>query len=181
MLRLRNSTSDNDNDNSLYEQFKRLNISYCYSYSLSSIFENTISEQISYGIICEYLDIKDTISLLLSSKAICNNKINRHFTRNNIRLKASNIIKRFMERYTLFMINNSNHPVTEWTTRRNVAAFYFRHYPKNCIHPWYNTNTGAKKDMVDEYITLHTDSPTRLDLFNLIRKMPAENVLYVGW
>lgn len=176
-------SSETDNSNELFKfinyRFKMINI--------MSLFEHKISEHPYYYYISDYLNIKDNIKLLTLCKSMYNNPINRQFTARTIIKKASLIITKFMKKYTAYMLNINNliedidSRLEQYAPKKIVAAYYFRNYEKQYINGWYNMNSDWKKDLVDTYKTHYTDTPTRLDLFNLIRVMPVYDVYSVGW
>ena len=149
-----------------------------------SLFEKIISGSIYFYVIGEYLD-SDNIKLLLTlSKNIYNN--NKQFTYKIINdriIRASQIILRFMKKYTKFMLLNTNivNFVNSIMTRKNVAVYYFRHYQKKYINGWYNIKIPWKQELINEYKTNYTENPTRIDLYILIKKMPINIVFDIGW
>jgi len=62
-----------------------------------------------------------------------------------------------------------------------LAFQFFRYYEKKYIKLWYNNHIEWKKKIIDKYKIKHTESPTRLELFKLILKIPIDDVSSIGW
>ena len=169
-----------DSENKLKKNDKNNDITFL-SYSL---FEKIISGKIYFYIIGKYLD-NDNIKLLLTlSKNIYNNNKKFGYKIINDRIiKASKVILKFMKNYTMFMSINNNIDINNYinVTRKNMAVYYFRHYPKKYINSWYNIKISRKQQLIDDYKTYYTENPTRFDLYNLIKKMPINIVSDIGW
>ena len=66
-------------------------------------------------------------------------------------------------------------------TKKYFALYYFKFYENRYINSWYNVQDLFKKSIIDKYKIKITDSSTKFDLFNLIKKMHIYEVFNIGW
>ena len=152
-----------------------------------NIFEKIILDFNMHTLICEFLTIKSTKSLFLTNKKIYKDDITRKYYYFILINKAKKIIFNFFKKIknTLKIINNTTYNSLIYDnkipTRIFLAYYYFKYYPKRHINELYNMNCIWKKAIIDKYKKKETNNPTRFDLFNLIRKIPVNDVFSIGW
>ena len=152
---------------------------------VESLIEKNIIESPIYIIMGEYLNISDNINLFTSIKKICKNSINIEYSFFLIKKKAITIIKRTIKKYITLKRTIINYFDTlvrsTLITRRSLAIYYFVKYKKIHINGFYNFDNDIKINIINKYKDKITDNPSRLDLFNLIKKMNIHDVYYIGW
>lgn len=151
-----------------------------------SLLENNLLNSHLHIVIGEYLSLNDNINLITISKKIYYNKINKYCCKYVITNLAKKIITRFIIKiyYLKKMITEYDCDMylqSNTLTKRYLALYYFKFYGINYVNDWYNGNIGRKKSIVDKYKTKITDKPNSFDLYNLIKKIPVEDTLYIGW
>jgi len=131
-----------------------------------------------YSNISEFLNPSDIKNLLKTSKFLYKNVEFRKYTKELIFNKAANIVISFWRKYVVVCKAYLN---ISFLTKKYISFYFFKYLNKDHINNWYNINIGWKKEIVDKYKLKKTDTPTRLDLYLLIKKIPAEDVLSIGW
>lgn len=132
-----------------------------------------------YSNISEFLNPSDIKNLLKINKFLYKNIDFRKYIRELIFNKSANIIISFWKKYIILCKSCKN---ISFSTRKNTALFFFRYINNDDhINNWYNINIEWKKKIIDKYKIKKTDAPTRLDLYILIKKIPVEDVLSIGW
>ena len=135
-------------------------------------------------IIVSYLNLNDNKNILLLNKLLFNNKINKLYYKKIININSRKIIFNFMKRYLDYInyINNiENLILLNLLTKRINASYFFKNYDKKYVNSWYNINISWKKNIIDLYKTKYTNNPSRIDLFNLIKKIPIDETFLIGW
>jgi hypothetical protein len=151
-----------------------------------SLLEKIILDNYLYINIVEYLSIHDNINLMFSSKRVFNNKLNRKYFKYVTKIIAKKIILRFISKIYHFkkIINDYDFNIlfeSNRLTKRYLALYYFKYYDNKFVESWYNFNNGWKRDIIEKYKIKITDKPNKFDLFNLIKKIPVEDTLAIGW
>ena len=149
-----------------------------------NLVKDILLEQPFHIIIGNYLNYDDNKKILLLNKLIINNKINISYSIKLIYVKSSKIIFNFMKKYleySRYITNIENLEIFNLITKKIIASYYFKFYDKKSINSLYNNQTGLKKNIIDLYKTKNIDNPSRIDLYNLIRKMPINDIAYIGW
>lgn len=147
---------------------------------------NVLIDSYLYINICDYLKINEIKNLFYSTKKICKNKNNIIFTKRIILNRSSIKISELMKNYInlLKFINEDNYEIlieNNRLTKKFNALFYLRYYDKKYVNSWYNQSPTWKKDIINKYKKKHTNNPTKYDLYYLIKSMPVDNVLSIGW
>ena len=147
---------------------------------------NVLIDIYLYINICDYLKINEIKNLFYSTKKICKNKNNIIFTKRIILNRSSIKISELMKNYInlLKFINEDNYEIlieNNRLTKKFNALFYLRYYDKKYVNSWYNQSPTWKKDIINKYKKKHTNNPTKYDLYYLIKSMPVDNVLSIGW
>jgi len=151
-----------------------------------SLLEKIILDNYLHINIGEYLSINDNINLMISSKKIFNNKLNREYFKYVTKIVPKKIIARFITKiYDLKkMITEHDFEIllkSNRLTKRFMALYYFKYYDNHLVELWYNISGGWKGDIIEKYKSKITDKPTKFDLFNLIKKIPVNDTLAIGW
>lgn len=149
-----------------------------------NLVKDILLEQPFHIMIGDYLNYADNKKILLLNKTIFNNKINRSYSVKLIYIKSSKIIFNFMKKYleySRYIRDIENLEMFNLITKKIIASYYFKFYDKKYINSLYNNQTGLKKNIIELYKTKNIDNPSRIDLFNLIKKMPMDDVAYIGW
>jgi hypothetical protein len=151
-----------------------------------SLFEETILDNYLHINIGEYLLINDNINLMISSKKILNNKLNREYFRYVTKIVSKKIILRFITKIYHFkkMINEDLFEIlldSNRLTKRFIALYYFKYYDNKYVESWYNFEIEWKREIIDKYKSKITDKPTKFDLFNLVKKIPVNDTFSIGW
>jgi hypothetical protein len=131
-----------------------------------------------YSNISEFLNPSDIKNLLKTSKFLYKNVEFRKYTKELIFNKAANIVISFWRKYVVVCKAYLN---ISFLTKKYISFYFFKYLNKDHINNWYNINIGWKKKIIDKYKLKKTETPTRLDLYILIKKIPAEDVLSIGW
>jgi hypothetical protein len=151
-----------------------------------SLLEKNLLNSHLHIVIGEYLSLNDNINLITISKKIYYNKINKYYCKYVITNLAKKIITRFIIKIYYFKkmiteddcimyINNNT------LTKRYLALYYFKFYDKIHINNWYNFIPGLKRIIIEKYKTKITNNPNSFDLYNLIKRIPVEDTLFIGW
>ena len=151
-----------------------------------SLLEKIILDNYLHINIGEYLSISDNINLIICSKKIFNNKLNREYFKYVTNILSKKIIARFIIKIYHFkkMINEELFEIlldSNRLTKRFVALYYFKYYHNEYVRSWYNFEIQWKKDIIDKYKSKITDKPTKFDLFNLVKKIPVNDTFSIGW
>lgn len=149
-----------------------------------NLVKDILLEQPFHIIIGNYLNYDDNKKILLLNKSIFNNKINISYSKKLIYVKSRKIIFNFMKKYLEFsryIRNIENLEIFNLVTKKIVASYYFKFYDKESINSLYNNQFGLKKNIIDLYKTEILDNPSRLDLYKLIKKIPIDDIAYIGW
>jgi len=151
-----------------------------------SLLEKNILSNYLYINIGKYLSLNDNINLIYSSKKIFNNKINRYCCKYLIDYLSKKIILRFIIKIYYFkkIITEDDcnmYLQSNTLTKRYLALYYFKFYGIKYVNDWYNFNPCRKRDINEQYKTKITDKPNSFDLYNLIKRIPVEDTLYIGW
>jgi hypothetical protein len=131
-----------------------------------------------YSNISEFLNPSDIKNLLKTSKFLNKNVEFKKYTRELIFNKSANIVISFWRKYVVICKAYLN---ISFLTKKYVSFYFFKYLDKEHINNWYNINIGWKKKIIDKYKIKKTETPTRLDLYILIKKIPVEDVLSIGW
>ena len=134
-----------------------------------------IFNDILYFKISDYLNINDNRNLSYINKHIYYEKTNRKIRYYIIQNKGSFIISRFLKNYLNIYLDEII------IIKRLNAIYYYKNYEKIYINGWYNCITKWKQHILMKYKTKYTNNPTRLDICNLIKKMPICEVQSIGW
>ena len=148
----------------------------------NEIFENTLINTNVYQIVLDYISLKDIKNVIFLSKNtlykkyLCKLIKNRVFTPIfNIMIKNRNILKNITSNnFDMLYLNN-------FLTKKTIALYYFKFYEKIFINAIYNEQHGNKREIIDRYKDKITDNPTRYDLYNLLKKIPIHDIIYIGW
>ena len=135
-------------------------------------------------IIGDYLNYRDNKKILLLNKSISCNKINISYYMKIVYVKSRKIIFNFMKNYleySRYIKNIYDLETSNLVTKKIIASYYFKYYDKKYIKSLYNDQVGLKKNIIELYKTENIDNPSRLDLYYLIRKMPLNDINYIGW
>jgi hypothetical protein len=145
--------------------------------------EKIILDSPIYIEICNYLQIKDIKNTYILTKKIYCNKNNENYSKYLIKSKSIKIIIHFFKKYLIMIkkINNNQDDYYLNNDKKFIALYYFKFYDKKYIKSFYNMSIPWKKDIINKYKTKFTENPTRFDLYNLIKLMPIEDTLSVGW
>jgi hypothetical protein len=151
-----------------------------------SLLEKIILDNYLHINIGEYLSINDNINLMICSKKIFNNKLNREYFKYFTKIISKKIISRFIIKIYHFkkMINDDNFNIlfeSNRLTKRFMALYYFKYYDNKFVESWYNFIPGWKRDIINKYKSKITDKPTKFDLFNLVKKIPVNDTFSIGW
>ncbi len=151
-----------------------------------SLLEKNILNSYLHINIGKYLSLIDNINLILCSKKLFNNKINRYCCKYLIDYLSKRIIYRFIIKIYYFKKIITEYDCDMYLqsntlTRRYLALYYFKFYGIKYVNDWYNLNPGRKGVIVDKYKTKITDKPNSFDLYNLIKRIPVEDTLFIGW
>jgi hypothetical protein len=151
-----------------------------------SLLEEIIFENYLHINIGEYLSIIDNIKLITLSKQVLNNKINRDYFNIIIKKVSKKVILSFITKIYHFkkIINEHDFNIyfeSNKLTKRYLALYYFKYYGTEYVDSWYNFIPGWKRDIIEKYKTKITDKPNSFDLFNLIKKIPVNDTLAIGW
>jgi hypothetical protein len=132
-----------------------------------------------YYFLLEFLNISDIKNLLITNKFLYNDKKYKSFCINCIKNRSSNILIRFWRIY----INRCKYINRDdiFLTKRIIAFYFFRYYEKRYWNLWYNNNIEWKKRIIDKYKKTELNEISRLDMFNLILKIPVEDMVSIGW
>lgn len=135
-----------------------------------------------YYVLFEFLKASEIKNLIKSNKSLYNNDKIKIYAKKIILERCRDILIKFWRKYIYigkiynYQFNN------EYKLTKKIIAFqFFKYYDKEFINLWYNNQVNWKKKIIDKYKTKHTYSPTRLDLFNLILKMPVNESITIGW
>jgi hypothetical protein len=142
-----------------------------------------IFEDFIYSRVCEYLSINDNKKLSLVNKKVYKNTLNKKIRRLYIVKKSTVIITNLMKNY-LFKIRILNlYYINEWipVSKKINALMFYRYYEKEYINGWYNNQIPWKKNLIDKYKKKITTSPSRLDLYLLIKDMDVIESSSIGW
>jgi hypothetical protein len=156
---------------------------------------NYVSEQLTYDLVCEYLNINDIKSFGLTNKSLYNNIINKQIRFRNIYFKKylspSSIIIRFMRKLYLKLKNIVNYQNIQFQSmfhennyfnlidNKTIALYYFKHY--NYVKAWLKPSAGWKKDLIDSYNFNIPLNPTRFDLYKILKVMNKNDIFMIGW
>jgi hypothetical protein len=156
------------------------------SFDNLSLFEKIILESHLYINIGEYLSVTDNINLIICSKKIFNNKLNREYFKYITKIVEKKIIVRFIKKIYYFkkIITEYDYEIylqSNTLTKRYLALYYFKFYGIKYVNDWYNFTPGWKGDIIEKYKTKIIDKPNSFDLFNLIKKIPVNDTLAIGW
>jgi len=149
-----------------------------------NLVKDILLEQPFHIIIGNYLNYDDNKKILLLNKLISNNKINISYGIKLIYGKSRKIIFNFMKKYleySRYIRNIENLEIFNLITKKIIASYYFKFYDKQSIKNLYNNQSGLKKNIIDLYKTKNIDNPSRIDLYNLIKKIPIDDISYIGW
>jgi hypothetical protein len=73
--------------------------------------------------------------------------------------------------------------VEKYPTRKGLALLYGFYYPTEFVSKFHINMYYKKKNLL--YLSnpwlANKDCLTRVDLYNIIRKIPVEHTLYIGW
>ena len=142
-----------------------------------------IFEDFIYSRVCEYLSINDNKKLSLVNKKVNKNILNKKIRKFYILKKSTVIITNLMKNY-LFKIKILNlyyiNGLIPILKRINALMFY-RYYEKEYINGWYNIQIPWKKNLIDKYKKKLTTTPSRLDLYLLIKDMDIIETSSIGW
>lgn len=133
--------------------------------------------------ICNYLTIKETINISFLTKKIYLNENNKKYSKDLIKKKSIKIIINIFKKYLLLIkkLYNEIYFDTLYENKKFVALYYFKFYEKKYIKSFYNINVPWKKSIIDKYKTKFTENPSRFDLFHLLKNIPTEETLAIGW
>lgn len=150
--------------------------------SPNEIFENTLINTCIYQIILDYLSLKDINNVIFLSKNI----LYKRYIRKIIKNKASISIFNLMLKNKYILKNITCHNIdilfeNNRLTKKTFALYYFKFYEKRFINAIYNEQHGDKKTIIDNYKDKITENPTRYDLYLLLKRIPIQDVLYIGW
>ena len=151
-----------------------------------SLLEKNILGKNMHSLIGKYLSISDNRSFISITKNINNNTENKLCFNHLLKKKSCKIICNFMLKIRKFIENiTEDIYYTMYTqntlTKKYFALYYFKFYENRYIYSWYNGQDLFKKSIIDKYKIKITDSPTKFDLFNLIKRMNIYDVYYIGW
>jgi len=142
-----------------------------------------IFEDFIYSRVCEYLSINDNKKLSLVNKKVNKNILIKKIRKFYILKKSTVIITKLMKIY-LFKIKilnlyyiNGHIPIL----KRINALMFYRYYEKKYINGWYNIQIPWKKNLIDKYKKKLTTTPSRLDLYLLIKDMDIIETSSIGW
>lgn len=142
-----------------------------------------IFEDFIYSRVCEYLSINDNKKLSFVNKKVYKNLLNKKIRRFYIFKKSTLIITNLMKNYlfkikilNLYYINGSI-PIS----KKINALMFYRYYEKKYINGWYNIHIPWKKNLINKYKKKITTSPSRLDLYLLIKDMDIIETISIGW
>ncbi len=91
----------------------------------------------------------------------------------------SKFIKNFITRKNMikYIVNDLENILI---TKKTLAMYYYLYYEKRHIKSFYNNNCTWKYQIIKKYKDENND-PKRIDLFNLIKKIPVNDVMSIGW
>lgn len=146
--------------------------------------------------ITDFLSIKDIHKIILLNKNIFNN-IKKDELEYIIKNKAINIISKNMKKYTYVLKripkepdedNNQLMENVNEITLKSIALYYYKNYPKDCISDYYNTDKnsiGIKSELIkgckEKYHLRETNTPSRYDLYYLIKHLRIDEIMFIGW
>jgi hypothetical protein len=157
---------------------------------MNNSFEKSLIYTGLYKEIIPYLNGKDLIHLLLMNKYIYDEK----YIQKYLYKKSSYIIRLFKKYHTLNSFIRIEYDKIQYINhlqyrqfidcklaRKYQAMLYYSFYLKKYRNDWYNKQLGWKKEIIDIYIKKHTDTPTKYDLYILIKDMPVHVSNLIGW
>ncbi len=91
----------------------------------------------------------------------------------------SKFIKNFITRKNMikYIVNDLENILI---TKKTLAMYYYLYYEKRHIKSFYNNNCTWKYQIIKKYKDENND-PKRIDLFKLIKKIPVNDVMSIGW
>lgn len=91
----------------------------------------------------------------------------------------SKFIKNFITRKNMikYIVNDLENILI---TKKTLAMYYYLYYEKRHIKSFYNNNCTWKYQIIKKYKD-ENNNPKRIDLFNLIKKIPVNDVMSIGW
>jgi len=142
-----------------------------------------IFEDFIYSRVCDYLNINDNKELSLVNKKVYNNVLNKKIRRFHIFKRSSELITALMRKYTckIRFVNFYFRNEEKINSKKMNALIYYRYYEKKHINSWYNIEIPWKKKIIDKYKKNITTSPSRIDLYLLIKMMDIKEVAAIGW
>ena len=129
-----------------------------------------------YCCVIEFLNNNEIKNLNKINKILLNDKKYIKYCNKFIINRSVNIIIRFWRKY-INICKIFNYEIK--TCRRTLAFYYFKNYERSYIKSWYNVNIGWKREIIDKY--KKKEIIRRIDLYNLILRMPVEDTLSIGW
>ena len=153
-------------------------------------FETSLIHTGLYKELVPYLHGNDLIHLLLMNKYIDD----EGYIKKYLNKKSSCIIRLFKKYHTLnsfiltdFNILTHNHFKVHrrfldcQLARKYQAMTYYAYYERKYRYSWYNKQTGWKKDIIDFHKKKHTNTPSKYDLYILVKSMSVTESMTVGW
>ena len=106
-----------------------------------------------------------------------------HIIRDNASIIISKFIKNMIKQKNMikYIVNDFENIVI---TKKTLAMYYYLYYEKRHINSFYNNNCTWKSQIIKKYKDENNDennNPSRIDLFNLIKNIPVNDVMSIGW
>jgi len=154
-------------------------------------FENTIIDTYIYYHFIDYLSIHDCINILLLNKYMYNNQYIKIHIKKLLSNRILNVFKYHINIMTIIKneyifneyVNYNFHNNSKFRNKM-MAYLYFKYYDRQYIYPYLKQSHGWKRDIIDKYNinnTFNINGPTRYDLFNVVKNIPANEVQEIGW
>jgi hypothetical protein len=128
------------------------------------------------------LSLKDIQNVIFLNKSIFKN-IDRKSLNYIVKNIASKLIIKNIKSFTFYLknINVNNNNFIDNIFKN--AVYFYKYYPKRFINEYYNMNTQNNIIEIckEKYNLKITDNPSRYDLFNLVKNLNFNDLLFLGW
>jgi hypothetical protein len=151
---------------------------------INILLNKIIIESPLFDLIIIYLDIKSIKNLMYTCKELYNNPANRDYTKKIFIQRFSKIcyyiFNKFLVYKKLIQKMEESDYIIKYSSYINAINYYI-YYPSEYINPYISTNNKMKKMIIEKYLINKKNNYTRYDLFNLLRKMPLNDMYYLGF
>ncbi len=134
--------------------------------------------------IIEFLPFKDIHSVHLLNKSIYRG-IDKKELIYVLKNRAKYTIYKSLRSYVNFL-RNINEEEQMQRTQKELALYYYKYYPRDCINEYYNTDGYGRKSNIirqckNQNNLRDTDNPSRYDLYQLVKNLDVQDTYYIGW